>query len=71
MEENPLLFPTEMCLQSHSKRERALPKATLSLSFAKVVGRKLCMDATIDLTSLINKNPNIQRITISFAELTK
>lgn len=46
MEENPLLFPTQMCLQPHSNRECALPKATLSLSFAKPVGRKTGMDVT-------------------------
>lgn len=49
MEENPLLLPTQMCLQSHSKSGRALPQATLSPSFAKAVGRKVGMDATTNI----------------------
>lgn len=43
MEENPLLFPIQMCPQPC--RGCALPKATLSLSFAKLVGRKTGIDA--------------------------
>lgn len=70
-EENPFLFPTQMWLQSHSKNRSALPKATLLPSFATLVGRKVSKDATTKHTFLINKNSKIQRINISFAELTK
>lgn len=71
MKQNPLLFSTQMCLPSHSKSGSTSPKAALSLPLARLVGRKVGMDATTKHIFLINKNPNIQRITISFAKLTK